>query len=340
MKATTLKQIAKELNLSVGTISKALKDYPDISKKTKKLVQDLAKKLNYIPNSNAVNLRTHHTKSIGVIIPSLVHYFFSTVVDGILKEAEKQGYLVILMQSGESFELEKKQIDLLIMKGVDGVLISLSNETNNFSHLKKINDYNIPLLLFDKISRVFNCSKVRIDDTKAAYDAVTYLINKGYKKIAHFRGGLNPQNSIDRCLGYRKALLDNNITYDSSLVYICKNSSDFEDGYNTAEKLLDEHSDSVDAIFAVTDVIAIGALKYFSDHKIEVPKNVAVMGFSNWSMSSLITPTLSSVAQPGFEMGRKSTEILIEEIKNHNSNKPYSFQNIVLPTSLVIRNST
>jgi LacI family transcriptional regulator, galactose operon repressor len=218
MKTTTLKEIAEQLGLSITTVSKALKDYPDVSKKTKESVKNLAEKLNYVPNSFAVSLRMKESKTIGIIIPTMVHYFFSSVIEGVLKEAEKKSYMIILLQSNETYELEKKQVDLLINKGVDGILMSLSNKTKDLDHLKKIIRHGIPLVLFDKIAKTIDCSKVLVDDRKAAYEAVSFLIQKGHKRIAHFRGDLNPQNSIDRFLGYKKALIDHNIEFDPSLV--------------------------------------------------------------------------------------------------------------------------
>jgi len=339
MKPVTLKQIAETLGLSVATVSKALRNYPDVSEKNKRLVNDLAKALNYVPNPSAVNLRTQKSKTIGVIVPAIVHHFFSSVIKGILEVAEKEGYMVILMQSNESYEMEKKQVDLLINKNVDGVLISLAKNTNDFSHLKKIMDYGIPLTLFDKIAKTVDCSKVIIDDRKAAYDAVSYLIKKGYKRIAHFRGDLNPQNSIDRFLGYKQALIDNNIEYDKSLVFICNNDDDFEDGYSAAEELDKTHRKSIDAIFCITDVVAIGALKYFNDHKISVPKDIALFGFSNWFMSSVVTPSLSTVNQPGYEMGKQSAKILLEELDAKYKGIVITPKKVILETSLVIRNS-
>ena len=339
MKTVTLKQIAETLGISVTTVSKALKDYPDLNEKTKQQVRDLAKELNYVPNASAVNLRTQQTKTIGVIIPATVHHFFSNVIKGILKEAEKKDYLVILLHSNENYELEKKQVDLLISKGVDGILISLSNKTNNFDHLKKIMDYDIPLVLFDKIAKTLNCSKVIVDDRQAAYDAVTHLIQKGYKKIAHFRGDLNPQNSIDRFLGYKKALLDNDIEFDQSLVYICNNNADYEDGQKAAKQLMIDHGNTVDAIFAITDVVAIGAIKYFSDNNIKVPDEIGIFGFSNWFMASVINPGLSSIEQHGYEMGEKSAHLLFHEIDCKLKKIAAKPQTIVLPTELVIRES-
>jgi LacI family transcriptional regulator len=339
MKPITLKDIALELNISVTTASKALQGRSDVSNSTREAVVNLAEKLNYVPNSVAVNLRTRQTKTIGVIIPTIVHQFFSKVIDGIIEEAEKQGYFVITLQSNENFEFEKKQLQLLMQKRVDGILISLSNQTQHCKHLNEILQKDIPIVIFDKINKVVNCSKVSIDDQMAAYNTVSYLIEKGYKRIAHFRGSLMPQNSIDRFLGYKKALIDHGIEFDSSLVYLCDNNDDFNDGYRNAQKLLKEQKD-VDAIFAITDVIAVGILKCFNEKGIKIPEDIAVFGFSDWFMSSVVTPTLSSVIQPGFEMGRKAAEILIEEIKNLNTNTPYSFQNVILPTSLVIREST
>ncbi|MFI0428598.1 LacI family DNA-binding transcriptional regulator [Mariniflexile sp. HMF6888] len=338
MKNVTLKQIAEALNISITTVSKALKDYPDVSKDTKQKVLALAENLNYIPNSSAVNLRTQQTKIIGVIVPTTVHHFFATVIKGIIKAAKKKNYLVILMQSEEDDMQEKKSVDLLLSKGVDGILISLSNNTRDFNHLEKIKNHDIPLVLFDKISKITKCSKVVINDQKAAYDAVAYLIQKGYKRIAHFRGDLNPQVSIDRFLGYKKALLDNNIEFDPSLVYICNNNDDFNDGYESAKKLIEIHKSNVDAIFAITDMVAIGALKYFNDNNIKIPDDVAIIGFSNWFMSSVITPSLTTVDQPGFEMGKKAFKLLYEEIKHKD--KKIVHKTIELETRLIIRNST
>ncbi|WGH76087.1 LacI family DNA-binding transcriptional regulator [Tenacibaculum tangerinum] len=339
MKHITLKDLAKQLGLSTATVSKALKNYPDVSDETKKSVQDLARELNYEPNSFALGLRSKESKIIGVIIPTMIHYFFSSVLDAIFKEAEQRNYMVIVMQSNEEYCNEKKQVDLLLNKGVDGILISLSNKTNDFKHLQKIIDYDIPLVLFDKIAKLVNCSKVFIDDKKAAYEAVSYLISKGYKRIAHFRGDLNPQNSIDRFLGYKKALEDHGITFDPSLVYLCDNNSDFSDGYSSAKQILLDHGDNVDAIFTVNDLMAIGAINYFNEKGIKIPEQIALFGFSNWFMASVITPSLSSIDQNAYQMGKKSIEILFEEILSKKSNKPFTHKKIVIDTELVIRNS-
>lgn len=339
MTNTTLKEIAAQLGISITTASKALKGYSDVSEKTKNAVIELAQKLNYTPNSFAVNLRTKESKTIGLIIPTLVNDFFSYVIKGILEEAKKRDYLVIILQSNEKLEFEKKQIDLLLNKRVDGILMSLSNETSDFDHIQSIISHNTPLVLFDKIAKLVNCSKVTINDKKAAYDAVCYLIEKGYKKIAHFRGSYMPQNSIDRFLGYKKALEDNNLIYDSSLVFVCENNEDFHDGYENAKKVMIEHPE-IDAIFAVTDLVAIGIIKYFNEIGISIPQRIAVLGFSNWFMSSVISPKLSTIDQPGFEIGKRSASILFDEINLKKNNLPVVFQSIELETSIIEREST
>ena len=340
MKPTTLKEIADQLGLSVPTVSKALKDYPDVSKKTKGLVKELAKTLNYTPNAFAVNLRTKESKTIGLIIPKIVHHFFSNVIKGIISQAEKKGYLVIILQSNESYDLEKKQVELLLRQQVDGVIISIANETADFTHLNDIININKPLIMFDKIAKIVPCSKVIIDDRKAAYVATKHLIDIGCKRIAHFRGPLLPQNSIDRFLGYKKALLDHNMQYDSSLVYICEcGDNSFQEGETNAKKILKDHN-NVDGIFINTDLVAIGALTEFIRQGIKIPEQISIVGFSNWFMSSVISPSLTTINQPGFEMGKIAFKQLFKEIKKLKKEKKITPKTITLNTELIQRDSS
>lgn len=340
MKPATLKQIAEQLNISISTVSKALKDYPDVSKKTKDLVNELAKDLNYKPNAFALNLRNKESKTIGLIIPEIVHHFFSSVIKGIVSEAEKKGYLVIILQSNENYELEKKQIELLLNQRVDGILISLANGTADFTHLNEVIAQDKPLVMFDKIAKIVRCSKVIIDDRKAAYAATQHLINTGCKRIAHFRGPLLPQNSIDRFLGYKKALADNHIPFDPSLVYMCEcGDHSFEEGKSNANQLLKDHTD-VDGIFINTDLVAIGAMNEFRRLGVKVPEDISVVGFSNWHMSSVISPSLTTIDQPGFLLGKNAFKQLYIEINNIKNNEPVVYQEIILPTILVKREST
>jgi LacI family transcriptional regulator len=338
MKETTLKEIAETLGISITTVSKALKNYSDVSEKTRKAVIALAEELNYTPNSFAVNLRTKESKTIGLIIPEVVHHFFSNVINGIIAEAEKNGYLVIILQSNESLELEKKQVELLINKRVDGIIMSLSNESNNDFHIKEILRKEIPFVQFDKISKLIPSSKVIINDQKAAMEAVQHLIDKGCKKIAHIRGPENPQNAIDRFLGYKKALEKNGIQYDSKLVYTCKNVT-FEEGLEFAKQIIEEHPD-VDGIFVITDLVAVGVLAYFNEKGIQVPNQIAVIGFSNWFMSQVITPKLSTVDQPSYEMGVAAFSLLLEEMICHKEGKVFHPRTIELETSIIERDSS
>ena len=338
MREITLKQIAETLGISITTVSKALKNYPDVSPKTKRAVLDLATSLGYTPNSFAVNLRTKESRTIGLIIPEVVHHFFSSVIDGIIAEAEKNGYLVIILQSNESLPMEKKQVELLLNKRVDGIIMSLSNDSNDDDHIKDIIRKEVPFVMFDKISKLIPCSKVIIDDQKAAFNAVQHLIQKGCSKIAHIRGPVNPQNAIDRFLGYKKALEKHNIPFDSKLVYTCKNVT-FEEGKAFAKQIIEEHPD-VDGIFVITDLVAVGVLAYFNDANIEVPDQVKVIGFSNWFMSQVITPKLSTVDQPSFDMGVASFQLLLEEINAKKDLLPFKPRTVELDTSIIEREST
>jgi LacI family transcriptional regulator len=338
MKDTTLKEIALQLGISITTVSKALKNYTDVSPKTKQAVLELAEKLHFTPNSFAVNLRTKESKTVGLIIPEVVHHFFSNIINGIIDEAEKNGYLVIILQSNESLLLEKKQVELLMNKRVDGIMLSLSNESNDEEHLKEIIRKEIALVQFDKISKLIPSSKVIINDQKAAFDAVEHLIKNGCKKIAHIRGPINPQNAIDRFLGYKKALEKNNITFDSKLVYTCENVT-FDEGKQFAKQIQEERP-NVDGIFVVTDLVAIGALTYFNEVGIKVPDQIKVIGFSNWFMGQVMTPKLSTIDQPSYDMGVSAFQLLLEEMICRRENQKFTPRIIELETAIIARESS
>jgi LacI family transcriptional regulator len=216
--------------------------------------------------------------------------------------------------------------------------MALSNESNDDFHIKEIVAKGIPFVQFDKISKLIKSSKVLINDQKAAMNAVQHLIDVGCKKIAHIRGPENPQNAIDRFLGYKKTLEKNGLIYDSRLVYTCKRVS-FEEGFEFAKAILDDHED-VDGIFVITDLVAVGVLAYFNEKKIAVPKQVAVIGFSNWFMSQVITPKLSTIDQPNYEMGVEAISLLLEEMKCNKENKVFIPRLVELETKLIVREST
>ena len=338
MTKVTLKIIAKTLGISIATVSKALKDYPDISKKTKQKVLKLAKTLNYKPNSFAQSLRNQESKIIGLIIPSIVHHFFSNVINGVINAASEKGYLVIILQTEESYENEKKQLQLLVEKNIDGILLSLSDKTVRYDHVKQVISEGIPVVLYDKISKSVNCSKVIIDDKKAAFNATEYLIKTGCKRIAHIRGPLKPQTTIDRFMGYRKALETYNIPFDKSLVYVSEELS-YENGYDLTDQIIDDHPD-LDGVFAFTDLVATGVLTKLKERGVDIPNKVSVIGFSNWFLSKITSPTLSTIDQPGYEMGLKAFDLLHKEINQIKKGLPVNYEVVEISTKVVPRNST
>ena len=336
--SSTLNKIAKTLGISVATVSKALKDYPDISEKTKNEVKTVAKKLKYKPNSYAQSLRNQESKIIGLIIPEIVHHFFANIILGVIKEAEKSGYLVITLQSDEKYEIEKNQIELLLNKNVDGILISLADNTVDYKHVKNIIESGVPVVLYDKISKLIDCSKVVIDDQKAAFNATKHLIDSGCKTIAHIRGPLKPQTTIDRFIGYKNALAYHNIPFDNNLVFETQNLS-FEDGKDIAD-IIYKKNNKIDGVFAMTDLLATGALVRFKELGLKIPQDISIIGFSNWFLTKITTPKLSTVNQPGFEMGKEAFKLLLKDIENLKQNSDSSFKTIEIPTEVIIRDST
>ncbi len=337
MSKPTLKKIAKSLNLSVGTVSKAIKDYPDISEKTKERVKALVEKLNYKPNPFAQNLRNQESKIVGLIIPQIVHHLFANIVLGVTEAAEKKGYLVIVLESTESYENEMKHLDLLLRRNVDGLLLSLADNTIKYNHVVDIIKQGVPIVLYDKISKSIDCHKVVIDDKKAAYNATKYLIDSGCKKIAHLRGPLKPQTTIDRYEGYKNALKEYHIPFDKSIVFESKDLT-FEDGKKIASEI--NKNKKIDGVFAFTDLLASGVLNGLQEVNVQIPQDISVMGFSNWLIAKITSPTLSTVDQPGYEMGKQAFNLLYEDIVANKNNTKLKHRTIELPTELIIRNST
>jgi len=338
MSKVTLKKIAETLGLSIATVSKALKDYGDISPKTKLKVKELASTLNYKPNSFAQSLRNQESKIIGLIIPQIVHHFFANIILAVIKTAEKNGYLVITLQSDESYRIEKKQIELLLNRNVDGILISLAENTVNYKHIKDIRESGVPVVLYDKISKSIDGHKIVIDDQKAAYNATKHLIDIGCKRIAHVRGSLKPQTTIDRFIGYKNALKAHNMAFDNSIVFETEHLT-FEDGRKIADEIAMHHRD-IDGVFAFTDLLATGVLVGLKEYGIKVPEEVSIIGFSNWFLTTITSPTLSTVDQPGFQMGEEAFKLLLEEINDIKKGTTPKYKTIEIPTKVIIRDST
>ena len=338
MSKVTLKKIAETLDLSTATVSKALKDYSDISLETKLKVRALADSLNYKPNPFAQSLRNKESKIIGLIIPEIVHDFFANIILGVTKTAEKHGYLVITLQSDESYGVEKRQIELLLNKNVDGILISLADNTVDYNHIREIKRDRVPVVLYDKISKSIEGHKIVIDDQKAAYNATEHLIKRGCKRIAHVRGALKPQTTIDRFCGYKMALKDYNIAFDKSIVFEAEHLT-FEEGKRIGNEIALKHKD-VDGVFAFCDLLATGILVRLKEYGIKIPEDVSIIGFSNWFLSTITTPTLSTVNQSGFQMGKEAFKLLLEEINDIKKGKEIKYKTVEIPTEVIIRNST
>lgn len=338
MSKTTLNKISEILGISKSTASKALNNYADVSPKTKAMVLNLAKELDYTPNSFAQNLRSQESKIIGLIVPEIVHYFFSNIILGVINAASKCGYAVVVVQSNDDYEYEVKQLDALLQKNVDGVLLSFADNTNNFKHVKSLLSNNVPLVLYDKISKLIDCNKVVIDDIKAAQMATQHLIDIGCKKIAIVRNKLKSQTTIDRYKGYKKALLLNDIEFDK-LLDIETDDVSLASGKNAAFTIFENHKE-VDAVFAVTDLLAIGVLETFKENNVQVPEQISIIGFSNWLLTQITTPHLSTIDQPGQQMGKVAFDLLYSEIINNKNNVKEPYKTVVIDTKVISREST
>lgn len=335
----TIKDIARELGISPSTVSRALKDHPDISPATKKAVNDLAEKLNYQPNIVALSLRQSKTNTLGVVIPEIVHFFFSTVISGIEDVAYSAGYNVILTQSNESLEREKTDIKALFNSRVDGMLISLSRETAAFDHIESMLNKGVPMVFFDRVYESENSSKVIVDDFSGAKEATLHLIDQGCKRIVHLEGPPNLGITKQRLEGYVEALKERNIPFDQNLVIPCPEAS-IDAGKVTTEKLLESMSPLPDGIFASSDPVAMGAMQVMRDKGIKIPQDIAVVGFSNWLFCEMTDPPLSTVDQPGFEMGQEATKLLIRQIEAKTKGGDPQPETKVLKTRLIERKSS
>jgi len=329
----TIKDIAKALGISASTVSRALKDHPDISRDTKDAVNELAKKLHYKPNAVALSLKSSKTNTIGIIIPELVHYFFSSVISGIEDVAYEAGYNVMICQSNEKYEREIINAQALLANRVAGALISISKETRDYAHLQNIDESGIPMVFFDRVPLGFNSDSVIIDDQKAAYNAVCHLIDSGCKRIAHLAAPSSLEIGKYRLEGYKEALKDHNMPYLEEYVLV----ADSFDLAAIATRKLIQLPSPPDGIFTVNDLTAVGVMKTLQKMGIVIPDKVAIMGFSAGSYSDITTPTLSSVDQHGYEMGTKAATVLLERIEGKKKGPVETFY---VETNLVIREST
>lgn len=329
----TIKDIAAELGISPSTVSRALKDHPDISIDTRNKVLELANKAKYRPNAIALSLKNRKSNVIGIIVPQIVHHFFSSVISGIDTVAHNAGYNVLISQSNESYEREIHNTHTLISSRVDGILVSITKTTNDYQHLNTIKESNIPMVFFDRSCEPIEADQVVIDDEKAAFEATEYLIKTGCKRILHFKGPNNLLISKKRLEGYLNALQKYNIPKDESLII---EGDTFDDSERITSGLI-ESQNLPDGIFTVNDMTALGAISALKKGNINIPEQVSVIGFTNGLISGLSDPPLTTIEQNGYLMGCKAAEMLLERIKNGKDTPP---RTEVIPTKLIVRKTT
>lgn len=330
----TIKDIARILGISPSTVSRALKNHPDISAETKVAVNELAAKLKYQPNAVALSLKNSRSNTIGVIIPEIVHYFFSSVISGIEDVAYEAGFTVIICQSNEKYDREVANTKALLSHRVDGVLVSISKETTQFDHLNMLQERGIPLVFFDRIVPEIAADQVVVDDEEAAYKATKHLIENGRRRIAHFAGPQNLLIGRDRKNGYLRALKEAGLPVDPNLVI---DADTFEKAMNAANQLL-VSGNIPDGIFTTNDLTAIGAMQALQKKGVKVPAQIAIVGFSDGRFSGIIEPNLTSVDQHGYEMGSVATEMLLNRLLNPDAT--FAPQTRVLNANLIVRDSS
>jgi DNA-binding LacI/PurR family transcriptional regulator len=329
----TIKDIAKELGISSSTVSKALKGHRDISSSTKQAVKKLADSWNYKPDQIALSLKSGLSKTIGVIVPEVAHYFFSTVISGIEDLAYDSGYIVMFCQSSELYTREVKAVETLLSRRVDGILVSVSKETENFDHFRKIQENGVPLVFFDRICGGIDSDKVIVDDETGAFEAVSHLIATGCRNIVHLAGPPNLSIGKNRQDGYVRALRENNIVLNESNIIRCDSR---EDASLIVPELL-TRSEKPDGIFAVNDLTAATAVKIIKAMGYNVPSDIAVVGFTSGLISEITSPTLTSVEQHGYQLGKEAVRLLIDRLENKHI---YPSQTIIIKTELIIKEST
>ncbi|MCS6974576.1 MAG: LacI family transcriptional regulator [Cyclobacteriaceae bacterium] len=333
-KEVTIYDIAEALNISPATVSRGLKDHPGIRKDTKKKILEMARKMGYQHNTFASNLRRKSTNTIGIIVPRLNSYFMSTVIAGMEKVANENGYNVIISQSLESYKKEIASANTLFNSRVDGLIVSVASDTPDSDHFDMFFKKHIPLIFFDRVLERPGCTTIIIDNHRAGYDATRHLLDQGCRRIVHIAGNLNRNVYAGRLEGYKQALQERNIPYDPSLVISCNLTE--QCGTQAARQIL-EMNPRPDGIFAANDTSVVACMRELKHAGIEIPGQLGVVGFNNDPISKVIEPNLTTINYPGQEMGEIAASTLINKItKSGNS----SLDTIVLRHELIIRQSS
>jgi len=331
----TLKTIAKEFGVSISTVSKALKDSPDIGLETREKIQAFARMYNYKPNSFALNLRNQKSQVIGVVVPELIHHFFSEVISGIEEEANKRGYKVMICLSNESFEKEKANLDMLMNANVDGVVMSIAKESlrsGKLAHINQIIQDEVPLVLFDRVHKALHCDKVVGDDVGGGFLATHHFLEEGRKNIAMITTPDHLKIGNDRKKGFLNALEE--YSQDPNLIVEVDEQEEIE----TQIAQVFESEILPDAVFAVNEVYAVIAMKLALKKGLKVPEDISLIGYTNGVISKYSTPSLSSVVQNGFLMGKESGKMLLNRIETRGDN--LSAEQKLIQADIVFREST
>lgn len=331
-KHTSLKDIAQALGVSVPTVSRALKDSPDISRALCEKAKWMAREMNYRPNPFALSLRKNAPRIIGVVVPDIVTHFFASILNGIENMAVKNGYFVIITTSHESYEHEKRNVENLVNMRVEGIIACLSQETTDYTHFAELKDINMPLIMFDRICLTDQFSSVVADGEHSAQMATQHLLDNGCKRVA-FIGGANHLDIVKRRKhGYLEALRNNKIPIEKELV-VCR-KIDYEEGKIAAETLL-ALPNPPDAILAMNDTLAFAAIEVIKSHGLRVPNDIALIGYTDEQHANYIEPKLSAVSHQTYEMGETACLLLIDQIRGDKA-----IRQVMIPTHLQIRESS
>ena len=335
MSQFTIKDLARELGVSPSTVSRALRDHPDISRDTKRRVSEAAELHNYHPNQLAQSLQKKRSNTIGVIVPEIRHNFFSTVISGIEEVAYEHGYTIMVCQSNETLSREIINTQALVSNRVAGLLIAISSETTSHDHLAGVLRHGVPLVQFDRVVEALDTSKVVVDDYRAAYGAVRHLVEAGYRRIGHMAGKEGIALNRRRFEGYRDALRDAGLPLEEK--FRLHGGYREEDGRTGAERYL-ALDEMPDAILAINDPVAVGLFTRFREAGVRIPDEVALVGFSDTPVAALIEPALTTVHQPAFEMGKWAVSLLMKQFAAEDGT--FVPETVVLDTELLIRGSS
>lgn len=331
----TIKHIAKELGVSISTVSRALSNNPLVKQETKEAIQKLAKEMNYHPNFTALSLRQRKTRTIGLLIPQVVHEFFAQVIRGIEDVAYSQGYNVVISSSNESFDRELRNSEELLNGRIDGLLACITKETETFDHFQEYINRQVPLVFFDCVTDAINTDKVVIDDRDAGFKATEHLIQQGCKKLGFVGGPKSLNTNHERLLGFLDAI--NHYNYKVHDEFILHGTSGrFDEGVVLSRSLFSGEN-KPDGVFATTDMLGIGVIKNARKVGLSVPDELAVIGFSNWEIGEIFEPSLSTIDQKGYDIGKIATSRLLERI---DSDEILPMVTEVIKTSLIARGSS